>query len=75
MKKIFYKIRVFIGEVWRQNELLYVGVGAPYQAKHWHKTRTGFRQAWVIACVMANIKFGANKTNSLKWDKSKTPAK
>lgn len=52
-----HRLRVFAQTFGRQDSILYEGNCAPYEKPHLWKTRTGVRQAWVIATVCADIKF------------------
>jgi hypothetical protein len=57
MKYHFHTIRFFLQEIGRQDDLQYIGHGAPFTGPHWYKTRAGFRSAWLFARLRADMKF------------------
>lgn len=65
MKRTLLQIKFFLQEIGRQNDLLYVGIGAPYEKAHWYKTRKGFKFSWLLATLMCDIRFGTNRAAKL----------
>lgn len=57
MKRAFLHTEFFFQEIGRQCDLLFTGIGAPYEKPHWWKTRVGFKTAWLLATIRCDIRF------------------
>lgn len=57
MAYYIYAIMFFLQAIGRQDDIMYLGHGAPFPGPHWYKTRAGFRSAWLFARLRADIKF------------------
>jgi len=56
LKRLFWQTVFFFEEIGRQNDLLYTGIGAPYEKVHWCKTRNGFKFSWMLAGLRCDIR-------------------